>query len=293
MMRHAGRPPGPNDRVLKLPDGRLLGYAEFGDPAGEPLFFFHGNPGSRFGGAFLDAAAKARGVRVVALERPGFGLSDFQHGRTIADWPADVREAARHFGFDRFAVLGFSAGGPYALACAAAMSHSGEGLTAVGVVSGVGLSQPRAGNGLVSHVRASLVSLLARRAPGLFFRWAARRSPPPDRAILSRPAARAALLQSEREAFRHGSRGVIDETALLARPWGVDFAAITASVRLWHGKDDRTVPVSGARAVADALPECVATFVPGGGHFWLLDHGGEVLDALFPGEQQAEQSRDS
>ena len=86
MMRHAGKPPGPHDRVLKLPDGRLLGYAEFGDPAGGMLFFFHGCRGSRFSGAFLDAAAKERGVRVVALERPGFGLSDFQLGRSIAAW---------------------------------------------------------------------------------------------------------------------------------------------------------------------------------------------------------------
>ncbi|MEP6872714.1 MAG: alpha/beta hydrolase, partial [Anaerolineaceae bacterium] len=138
MMRHAARPPGPNDRVLKLSDGRLLGYAEFGDSAGKPLFFFHQNPGSRFSGGFLDVAAKERGLRVIALERPGFGLSDFQAACTVSGWPTDVREAARHLGFDRFALLGFGAGAAYALACAASL---GEQVTAVGVVSGGGLPQ--------------------------------------------------------------------------------------------------------------------------------------------------------
>ena len=96
---------------------------------------------------------------------------------------------------------------------------------------------------------------------------------------------RATLLKCVRESFRHGSRGVVDDAALLARPWGVDLAAISTPVSLWHGEDDRDVPVSAARALAGAIPGCGATFVPGGGHFWLLDHAGEVLDALFPGKQ--------
>ena len=282
MMRHAGKPPGPHDRVLKLPDGRLLGYAEFGDPAGGTLFFFHGCRGSRFSGAFLDAAAKERGVRVVALERPGFGLSDFQLGRSIAAWPADVLEAAQHLGCERFAVLGFGAGGPYALACAAML---GEQLSAVSAVSSVGLPGSAPPGRLRSNVEAALTSLLARRAPGLYVRRLARNASAADRATLSRPAERATLLKSVREAFRHGSRGVVDDAALLARPWGVDFAAISTPVSLWHAGDDQTVPVSAARTLAGAIPGCGATFVPGGGHFWLLDHGGGVLDALFPGKQ--------
>ena len=280
MMRHAGKPPGPHDRVLKLPDGRLLGYAEFGDPAGGMLFFFHGCRGSRFSGAFLDAAAKERGVRVVALERPGFGLSDFQLGRSIAAWPADVLEAAQYLGCERFAVLGFGAGGPYALACAAML---GEQLSVVSAVSSVGLPGSAPPGRLRSNVEAALTSLLARKAPAVYFRRLARNASAADRAILPRPAARATLLKSVREAFRHGSRGVVDDAALLARPWGVDFAAFSTSPSLWHGEDDRDVPVSEARTLAGAMPGCAAAFVPGAGHFWLLEHAGEVLEALFPG----------
>jgi len=276
-MRHAGRPPGPNDRVLKLPDGRLLGYAEFGDPAGEALFFFHESPGSRFSGAFLEVAAKERGMRVIALERPGFGLSDFQARRKTADWPADVREAARHLGIERFALLGYGAGAPYALASAASL---GEQVTAVGVVSTIALPQSAGGSGLGAHLAASFTSLLARRAPPLFFRRLARQAAPADRAILSDPAQKAALLRSAREAFRHGSRGVVDDASLLGQPWGIDLATLQTPVALWHGEDDRSFPIDAGQALADALPTCATTVVPGAGHLWLLTHSGEVLDGL-------------
>lgn len=277
MMRHAGKPPGPDDRVLKLPDGRLLGYAEYGDPAGRALFFFHESPGSRLSGAFLDSAAKERGIRVVALERPGFGLSDYQPGRRVGDWPADVREAARQLGWERFAVLGCGAGGPYALACAAS---PGEQLTAVCVVSGEGLPTGAGPGRLRAKAGIALDSLLVRRAPALYFRTLLRNAPQADRAQLSAPALRAALLRSAREAFRHGTRGVAEEAALVSKPWGVELAAVSAPVSLWQGEAESPGRVAAARALAAAIPACVATFVPGAGRYWVVEHAAAVLEAL-------------
>jgi pimeloyl-ACP methyl ester carboxylesterase len=133
------------DKVLRLRDGRLLRYAEYGDPDGTPLFYFHGSPGSRFEGWFVDEAARRRGIRVIAFDRPGFG-SDFKPGRTIGDWPDDVVQAADAFGFDRFAILGLSFGGPHALACALRIP---ERLTSVAIVSSVGPFQaPGATDGM-------------------------------------------------------------------------------------------------------------------------------------------------
>src|SRR5215475_3198278 len=106
------------DGVLRLADGRALGYAEFGDSGGEPFFYFHGHPGSRLEARFAESAATAAGVRIIALDRPGYGLSDWQPGRAILDWPADVTEAADLLGIGGFSVVGGSGGGPYALACA-------------------------------------------------------------------------------------------------------------------------------------------------------------------------------
>lgn len=96
-----------------LGDRRRLGYAQYGKPDGEPLFYFHGHPGSRLEGRFAHKAAAEAGFRVIALDRPGYGLSDFKPGRALKDWPEDVAEAADMLGLAKFSVAGASGGGPY------------------------------------------------------------------------------------------------------------------------------------------------------------------------------------
>ncbi len=120
---------------ITLSDGRMLSYDEYGPADGAPLFYFHGTPSSRlewrlFGGEPL--ATRLR-LRVIAMDRPGMGLSTFQRGRRPSDWPADVAALADALGIERFAVLGFSGGGPYAAACAVALPTR---LTSVAIVSG-------------------------------------------------------------------------------------------------------------------------------------------------------------
>jgi pimeloyl-ACP methyl ester carboxylesterase len=83
------------DQTIRLRDGRRLGYAEWGDPGGRPLLYFHGWPGARVEGSLADEAAKARGVRLIAVDRPGMGLSDFQPRRTLVAWPDDDDGATR------------------------------------------------------------------------------------------------------------------------------------------------------------------------------------------------------
>src|SRR5688572_28104051 len=121
--------------TLTLSDGRKVGIAEFGAPAGRPVVYCHGFPASRLEARLAHEAAKEVGARLIALDRPGYGLSDFQPGRRIGDWPRDVVEAADALGVQRFAMLGVSGGAPYALACAALLP---ERITALGVVCGLG-----------------------------------------------------------------------------------------------------------------------------------------------------------
>src|SRR5262249_939959 len=123
------------DGLLTLRDGRRLGYAQYGQPGGEPIVFFHGHPGSRLEASLAHEAAAAAGLPVNALDRPGYGLSDFQPGRGITDWPADVAEAADALGIDTFSVAGGSGGGPYALACAWRLPSR---VVRAAVISGVG-----------------------------------------------------------------------------------------------------------------------------------------------------------
>jgi hypothetical protein len=120
-----------NNQQIKLRDGRLLGYAEFGDPDGKPILYFHGARSSRLSGKVLAPVATKLKAHIIAVDRLGFGLYDFKSGRQILDWPEDVIELVDALRLNRFAVLGLSSGGPYAAACALRIYQR---LTAVGLV---------------------------------------------------------------------------------------------------------------------------------------------------------------
>ena len=284
------------DSQFVLYDGRRLGYAQFGDLQGNPLFYCHGFPASRLEAALIDAAAKRCRVRVVAADRPGFGLSDYQPGRRIGDWPNDVVELADVLGIDRFAIVGVSGGGPYALACACRIPRR---LVAVGVVCGLGpMSESWALRGMFWSRR--LVFTLARRAPallklvhGFVFDPLLRRHPEvilsmilrtpvaADRRVLQRPDVGTTLLASIQESVREGPRGILHDLLLYTQAWDFQPQEIDLAVDLWHGEADPIVPVAHTRALVRQLPKARAVFLPREGHFSLpLDHMENILRTL-------------
>ena len=280
--------------VLRLSDGRRLGYAHYGDRHGAPLLFFHGTPGSRRVARWADLAARRRGIRLIAPDRPGFGLSDFEPGRTLGAWARDVVELADALRLERFAVAGVSGGGPYVAACACRLA---DRLSHAGIISGMGpiddpalaaaLPRPyRTGFALVRRLpgaaRAAfgLGMLGLRRAPGCVLASIAASLPETDRAIFARPRVRALLLDDAREALRQGPRGAALELRLFSQRWDVRLDQIRMPVRLWHGEADAQVPVAIARRLAAALPDCRARFLPNAGHLWVLDHLDEILATL-------------
>src|SRR5512140_1859845 len=102
------------EQIISLPDGRKMTYAEYGDPDGKPIFYFHGNPGSRLDPKMVEPELLRKfHARFIAPDRPGMGGSDFLPGRKMSDWPADVTALADGLHLDRFAILGISGGGPY------------------------------------------------------------------------------------------------------------------------------------------------------------------------------------
>jgi pimeloyl-ACP methyl ester carboxylesterase len=153
---------GDRERTITLADVRGLGYAEWGDPGEPPVLYFHGTPASRLDPVcFPDAPAQA-GVRLISVDRPGIGLSSFKRHRKIADWPADVAELADQLELERFGVVGWSGGGPYALACAASIAHRLSGAVSV---AGVGRGdRPGALDGM-SRQEARLTRLCQKAPP--------------------------------------------------------------------------------------------------------------------------------
>ena len=288
-------------QTLSLHDGRRLGYAEYGDREGTPGFYFHGHPGSRLEPRLADEEAARAGLRIIALDRPGYGLSEFQPGRTILAWPGDVAEAADRLGLDRFSVLGSSGGGPYALACAHDLP---ERVTKAGVISGVGpYEAPGATDGMrwqnrVGFQLGARFPPLARLIMGSMARQL-RRSPervvdaiteamsPEDARIASRPDVREILAADIAEAFRQGSRGAALDVVLLGRPWGFRLEEIEPEVLIWQGEGDVLVPPAMGRQLAAAIPNCRATFCPDEGHLLFVDHVAEIVEA-FAGTGPAE-----
>ena len=281
-------------RTIRLRDGRQVGYAEWGDPGGQPLFYFHGWPGSRLEGRLGDQPAKAKGIRLVALDRPGMGLSDHQPRRTLVDWPDDVLQVAATLELDRFAVLGISGGTPYAAACAWKLSDQ---LTGTGIVSGLapveipGLitgmgQQNRLAFQVVGRVGVLRRLLMAKSAVSV------RRHPDRvlesgvaaevDKAYLDRLDVRTILVESLSEAYRSGSRGPAWELALYSRPWGFRLEDVRVPVHLWHGEQDANHPVAMGRYLAGVIPECRAIFYPGEGHLHFVDRLPEMLAAVCP-----------
>lgn len=283
------------DRWVTLRDSRRIAIAEFGTPSGAPVFYFHGFPASRLEAQLVHRAAVGEHVRLVALDRPGFGHSDFRPG-TLADWPGDVVEVADELDLHRFAILGVSGGGPFALACAAELTTR---VSATAIVGALGMTivtedfarldmfartsfrLARSAPALSRGFNRVLAAVLRRR-PDLLSSLLAAEMPAPDREVLGDPEVEATLAASLREALRAGSRGASHELRVLARPWNFDVTAIRVPCYLWHGEQDSTVPVEMGRRLASLIPGCSATFLPGEGHFSLpVRHGDTVLKALL------------
>jgi pimeloyl-ACP methyl ester carboxylesterase len=276
--------------TVTLSDGRKLGYADCGDPDGDPLLVFHGFPNSRVFGAIFDGPGREHGVRILAPERPGIGVSDPDPGRSLGDWPDDVVDLLDELGVESCPVLGISGGGPYALACAALAPERTE---RAGVA--VGVAPPDS-----VSLRGRLPFLLARYAPPLVryqLRRDGRRAREDPEAYLQSRAAEAAPIDEEYwlgelggallltgvEARRHhGVDGLVRELALYGTPWDFDPESIEVPTFLWYGKADRIVPVEMGYYLSKRVPTAEAHFYPEYGHVSTVERNREgILSALL------------
>ena len=277
------------ENTLSLADGRSLSYSLWGPSDAEPVFYFHGFPSSRHELALTEPVLERNNVpiRIIALDRPGFGGSTFQPRRGLLDWPSDVAEAADILGIDRFAVLGVSAGGPYALACAHALE---DRIIRVGVV--VGLA-PMAATGMdraaiaktaknrwVRRAQFAMLSYaLDHGHEDKFLDQALATMAEADRDALAKPEVRDGFLNMTRGAFAQGGKAATHEAGLYLQPWGFDPAEIWVPTSLWYGGVDDMVPASAGQWLADRIPGSSYTCWPHHGHLTWCDSP-ETLDVF-------------
>ncbi|TML91398.1 MAG: alpha/beta hydrolase [Actinobacteria bacterium] len=299
MMRLIGVPPASPPRVegtVTLPDGRRLGFAEFGDPHGPLVLWFHGSPGARRQVPPAGRhAADELGLRVVCVERPGVGASIDHAYRDLRDWAVDVSVVADRLGHERFLVVGLSGGGPYALACAHELP---DRVAAVGLM---GSLVPTAGDesaagGLVALSRPFNRVLTALRRPlgrGLWgfvratnplahplYRGFARLMPEGDRRVLGDPALEAMFVDDLTLGGRRQFQAMVNDFVLIGRPWGFRLADVRVPVRWWHGDSDPFVPLEQAQRTAAVLPDCELVVRAGESHLGDFAAADEVLTTL-------------
>ncbi|MEA5386534.1 alpha/beta hydrolase [Haloarculaceae archaeon H-GB11] len=279
--------PGDDPRTISLPDGRTLAFAEYGDPDGYPILFFHGTPGSRLGARMLADAASELDLRIVAPDRPGIGESDGDSRRSLLDWPADVSALLDALSIADVGIVGFSAGGPYALACAHELPDRVAG---VSLVSTVGPSESLDPADIRSQfVYATLshapwlvrgpyraISYLARSDRGRLRRVMTANASPADTELL-KTGTGDIVFDDFAEAFAQGTSGAAHDTSLLARSWDFDLEDVTVPVSLWHGRNDQTIPASVASRTAEALPASKCSLLDAEGHFSTLRTADEAI----------------
>lgn len=301
--------------VLTLSDGRKLGYCEHGAATGKPLLLFHGFPSCRLEVTILHSLFLRHGIRAFGLDRPGFGLSTFQPGRQITYWPRDVEEFADKMGLDRFAILGISGGGPYALACALELPQ--ESLTGVGILAGAtlwdkGLRTPDLmwwakaayilGNylpttyrlisaGVVYIVRWGLGIKRVGRAIDAFIEKEKEKEkishPERHQDHVPIEEARRLIIQSILEPFRQGTAGLVQEHQLITLDWNIPFRDIRyPDIRFWHGTEDVNAPFAGIKFIANQVEGHKFTQYKTN-HHRIGEHIDEVLDELM-GEDKAD-----
>mmetsp|Transcript_16345 Transcript_16345/g.27177 ORF Transcript_16345/g.27177 Transcript_16345/m.27177 type:complete len:322 (-) Transcript_16345:83-1048(-) len=270
------------DQLFTLTDGRRLGYSEYGTSDGTPVFYFHGFPGSRISWPAFDHddIATKMNVRIIAVDRPGYGISDaVKHGRTLLEWPDDVIELADSLSLDKFAVLGISGGGPYALSCAFKIP---ERLTKTVVVSGMGPATAPGSKegaswlfpampGIVRWPMLMLMGMVVRNWPESVASQMKDPLSSPDQELLeAHPELATMIVADWQEAFRSGIGGTHQEATLFSRAWGFRVQDITSRVYLWHGDQDKNVSASAAHFLADSIPNCHVTFSENDGHLSIV-----------------------
>lgn len=273
---------------VRLPDGRRLGYSEYGVADGSTVLFFHGAPGSAYIHADLAEIAVQRGVRLIALDRPGYGVSDVQQGRSFLSWADDVAALTAVLGVAKFSIIGFSAGTPYALACAFGFPDRVKQVVLVGALApGVTQGMPPLVCGLYALAQTNpdelrkTFSAVAPSASALFGVVSSNVAEV-DKPILHDRASDFELEYAR--ALQGGIEGVASDYMLLARDQGFPVDKIAAEVHLFTGTADQNTPSAMTESFATRLPRSHVHRLQDEGHYILYTHWDEILGCLDIGK---------
>ena len=282
---------------IAVGEDRQIGFAEFGAPQGRAIFWLHGTPGARRQiPTEARVFAERENIRLIGIDRPGIGSSTPHQYPNVLAFAEDLRTIADTLGIDNMTIIGLSGGGPYTLACAAAMP---DRVVAAGVLGGVA---PSSGPDAISGGVMALGSLVAplleiggtpiRLAASTLIRLIrpvaspvlevyARMSPEADRLLLARPEFKAMFLDDLLNGSRKQLAAPFADIVVFARDWGFRLDEVKVPVRWWHGDRDHIVPFAHGDHVVAKLPDAELYHLPGESHLAGLGRAEDILRTMI------------
>ena len=271
-----------HEKFITLSDGRKLGFAEYGHPAGMPILYFHGTPGSRLEAGLYHKQAADNGYRLIGLDRPGMGLSSADKKSSVLSWPKDVENFADCLKLDKFSIVGGSGGAPFVAACAYAIPDRLRGAAIVSGMAPLEIPESKIGmprqqrfmNSLaqtlpwVTPIMMKLTSM-ALKNPKMLSQMI-KQLPEADQIQFRDPEKCKAIINSSLEAFRNSTAGPAHEINILMHPWGFNLEDIKIPVTIWHGALDTRAPLSHAKIYASLIPNSSLRIFENEGHISLM-----------------------
>lgn len=270
--------------TYELKDGRILGFAEYGDPRGYPVFLLHGTPGSRLWFTNDDPISTSLGLRLIATDRPGYGLSSPKRNSTILEYSEDLAQLAIHLSFVNFSVIGVSGGGAYALASAYQLKQQVDCAVLCASIMEFEEKRPPKTMGKTNRIHFTVANSIP-WIYRLMLRIERKRiwtGPKKyhkklqtqlghlclsDQNLMKQDKVTAELYKHLKEAFRNGSSQVVQEIRLLSGTWGVKPEEIHCPILVWHGEEDTLAPIAPVKAFVAKNLNCRPYYIQNKGHF--------------------------
>lgn len=285
------------DNEITLSDGRILGYAEYGDSLGYPIFYFHGGQESRLSSIFMDSTARELGVRIISPDRPGIGMSTFQEKRQFVDWGYDIVQLADSLRLSNYSVFGLSGGAPHVLSCVLADSSR---IKIASIISGAapydykgtlkGMWFPvklihwfaswKSDKQLRKFVQNDFDSLVNK--PEKRIKQFQKYLPKPDKKLMTEnPKYGWEFIEGSKESYRQGIEAVVQEWKLYVKDWQMELKSIHLPINLWYGSADKMAPINRGKYYNKILPASKLNIINNEGHFSLIrNHLEEILIEL-------------
>lgn len=277
-------------KTFELPSGHKLAYDEYGCKSGYPLIYFHDSGSSRLECSFFHSSARRLGYRLIAVDRPGIGFSNFYSLRSCDQFCEDVVLLADELGLQRFGVMSLGAGGVYGLSLAHMAPHRVDIQLLLAGIPGKVFSNKNQSSYLakcVNGLTPVLVKLLVNMKQTFFpvnvetgLQRLQEYLSYTDRKVLAKPRVLKILTMDQTEAVRQGSRGIAQDASLCFRKLDFCLAAVKVPALIWQGGADRLSQRSDCEYLASNLPTANFYRVSNGGHFFFLQNMDEVFSRL-------------